>query len=267
MEYSDIFIVFFFAVTLFAAARDIPVLSFRGKNALKYTVTAVILSVCDCCLFLLASLLPEASETLMENVLKNKSAAESIDIPLAGGFISSVHSVCANITEYVVSLADNIGKLAGGSPLKGVTVCVVSLIIAVFFFFAAEGRGKTETSAHDENVSFARQICKIIAGAVSDGFFFAPLCSALISALLVTIKAPYYPITAVFLWLSAYIPYIGWIVGTVLGAIIYILSGHIVYGLLFALISAALFIAANFIKNYIASRFEMEESKESIKTE
>lgn len=267
MEYADILIVLFFAATLFAAARDIPVLSFRGKTSLKYTVTAVILSVCDCYLFSLASRLSETSESLMKNVSENKSAAESIDIPFVGGFVSGVHSVCGNITEYVVSLADNVGKLAEGSSLKGVIICIVSLIIAVFFIFIAERRGKSETSDRDGNISFARQICKIIAGAVSDGFFTAPLCSAIVSVLLILIKAPYYPLTTVFLWLSAYIPCIGWIIGAILGAIIYILSGHIVYGLLFALISAVLFIVTDFIKNYIASRFEIEESKESIKTE
>ncbi len=246
-----------FSVTIALGAFETPVSpKLKNKTAVRLSAAAVFCAADILMLYGGTNRLPSEYSELAQTLVSGRDLALSTFPAFLKGIVGGIHSFIINAAEF---FSDITGKLFAffdsGEKLAAFMIPAAVLSVAAVIFIHPKELDK------NEDVSVWKAALIMVKGAFADSFFAAPVGAAFVYGVccLAGISSPWIICTA--LWLLAYIPVIGPAVGIIFGICVLLFSVHPLGALIFGIVSAAVFLALQFGKNFISARFEIDEVK------
>lgn len=238
-----------FSLTVILAARDIP-----PKTRISGLISAAALTAADIFMMTRFSAASAEYEELLLFLNENKQASVNMLPDFMSSFAAGIHDVIIGAAgllreanRAVLGFADSTGRIAAFSAAAFIASAAVIMLVPF-------GEGPDS-----ETVGPAKAMGLIILNVFTDSFFAAPAAGIIVYGFCCLLGIEYASVICTVMWILSYIPVIGQAVGTVLGVCILVAACHPVWGIVFGVFSAAVFILLSFGKNVIEGLFEVKE--------
>ncbi|MGN0696283.1 MAG: hypothetical protein ACI4J5_05910 [Oscillospiraceae bacterium] len=240
-----------FGVTIILAAKDIP-----PKTRLSAVIAGTVLAAAD--IFMLTRFAAASGEYEELLLFLNENRQASLD--MLPGFMSSfaagIHNVIITAAEQLQSAN---GVLCGffGSTADIIAFGGAALIVSMALIMLVPDKDEPDT----DTVDTAKVVGMMILDLFTDSFFAAPIAALAAYGACRLIGVEYTAVICTVMWVLSYIPVIGQAAGIILGVCILVAACHPIWGIIFGIFSALLYVLLSNGKNIITGLMEVREQE------